>query len=507
MNALRKTNGLTVSWSSVLCVALVLPAVRVPAAESAVQDPNAVSASAREIETISVRLHPAAEPEPPLQYSLLPPFAKLKPGNAAIFHYRALLLIPREQEFQLGETQEAWLELPLTELPQDEIVKWLRNYTGSLTELQRASLCESCDWGLNLRELDGRDAIGFLLPELQDTRRLGRMLRIKSRLEIAQGRFEDAIQTMQLGFCLARDIGRAPTLIHGLVGIAIASNLNESVIDWIDAGGPNLYWALTMLPAPLVDLRNALQQEMNLPLQFLPFLEDPETKDWSEERWRDEFAKGIEQMTEVTGDPFSGLGHQGGRKLLLQIASVGWLMANYPQARAALIESGMDPERVAAMPVGQVLAIQAARVHRHIYQHTFKWCYLPVWQSVEESRATEDRLREEGYLTSGIPTRQIVPLASMLMPSVRPAMYAEGRFQRDVAVLRTIEGVRAHLATHDGAFPTELHEVRQTPVPMDPITGQFFSLQTQGERAELMIQFVPDIPRLPAQRYVLELVR
>ena len=73
--------------------------------------------SAREIETVPVRLHPAEETEPPLQYSLLPPFAKLKPGNAAIFHYRALLLMPREQEFQVGETQEAWLKLPLPELP------------------------------------------------------------------------------------------------------------------------------------------------------------------------------------------------------------------------------------------------------------------------------------------------------------------------------------------------------------------------------------------------------
>ena len=120
------------------------------------------------------------------------------------------------------------------------------------------------------------------------------------------------------------------------------------------------------------------------------------------------------------------------------------------------------------MPVGQVLAIQAARVHRHIYQHTFKWCYLPVWQSAEGSRATEERLREEGYLSSGVSTRQIVPLASLLMPSVRPAMYAEGRLQRDIAVLRTIEAVRAHVATHDGTFPAELRDVRQTPVPMDP---------------------------------------
>jgi hypothetical protein len=480
---------------------------RVPAAESSLAAIGPGSDKPREIETISLRLEAAAEPEPPLRYSLLPPFAKLKPGNAAIYYYRALLLMPRQEESRFGDTQETWMQLPAAEMPPDEVEKWLGPYNNSLGELQRAALCESCNWDLRLRDLAGFDAIQFLLPELQETRQLGRVLRLKSRLEIAQGRYEDAIQTMQLGFCLARDVGKAPTLIHGLVGIAIASMMNQSVVDWIDAGGPNLYWALTMMPDPLIDLRIALQQERNLPLQFLPFLDDPENKDWSEQQWRDAFAEGIEQVLSVTGDFLPYPEDDDVRRLLTRLASVGWLMTYYPEARAALIESGMDPDRVAAMPVGKVLAIQAARVQQHIYQHTFKWSYLPIWQSVAGSRATEQRLQEEGYLSSGIRSRQMIPLASLLMPSVRSAMYAGGRIQREMAVLRTIEGLRTYLATHDGRFPAELREVSQTPVPLDPITGEFFHWQVGDGRAEVVLPSVPDVPNVLAKRYELKLVR
>ena len=273
----RTTTSVLLAWGLLLQAG--------PAQESARE-------KAKEIEQVSLRLGPAAEAHPPLKHALVAPFAELRSGNAAIFYYRAMLLMPREKEAQFGELQSAWLEMPLQELPQDEILQFLHGFSGSLRELEQAALRETCDWELGLRELDGIDVISFLFPELQEMRQLARVVRLKARLAIAQNDFDEALRSLQLGYSLARDLGRSPTLIHGLVGIAVASLMHQSVGDWIDAQGPNLYWALTSLPDPLVDLRIAMQQEMNLPLQLFPFLDDPENQVWSAEQWRDARRRG-----------------------------------------------------------------------------------------------------------------------------------------------------------------------------------------------------------------------
>jgi hypothetical protein len=457
-----------------------------------------------EIEIVQIRTQPSPEADPPLRHSLLTPYPQLEPGNAAIFYYRALVLMPRDEKSQFSDAQEAWLELPVAEMPQDEVQKWLAPYQQSLYELQRAAVRETCNWGLQLRDLDGLEAIMFQLPELQEVRQLARMLRLKSRLELAQRRFDDALNTLRLGYSMARDVGRAPTLIHGLVGIAIGSQMNQSVVDWVRAGGPNLYWALTMLPDPLVDLRIALQQEMNLPVQILPFLEDPEGKDWSDEQWRDALAEGLDRLSKVSGEVFPDVEGKVSRRLLTRMAAVGWLLKFYPQVKQALIDSGMDKERVDAMPVGQVVAIQVSRTYRHIYDHTFKWSFVPVWQAREGSSASQRRLREEGYLAGGLGSKEIIPIAGMMMPAVRSAMFAAARLDRDIAALRTIEGLRAYAASHNGRWPKQLQDVQQTPIPLDPITGQLFPFEVREGRGELLLSPQPGIRNLPGRRYQIE---
>ncbi len=141
------------------------------------QEPVADTES--KIEVVSIRSRAMAEADPPLRYSLLTPFSRLKSGNAAIFYYRALLLLPREKESRFSDTQQAWLDLPLSDLPQDSVQQWLTQYEGPLYELKQAAVRDTCQWGLQLRELDGLEAIMFRLPELQEARELARVLRLK----------------------------------------------------------------------------------------------------------------------------------------------------------------------------------------------------------------------------------------------------------------------------------------------------------------------------------------
>ena len=82
-------------------------------------------------------------------------------------------------------------------------------------------------------------------------------------MEIAEGKYDEAVRTLQNGYALARDVGRGPTLIHGLVGTAIAEIMTDRIRELIQQPhGPNLYWALSTLPRPLVDFRPGFEAEV-----------------------------------------------------------------------------------------------------------------------------------------------------------------------------------------------------------------------------------------------------
>ena len=67
---------------------------------------------------------------------------------------------------------------------------------------------------------------------------------------------------VQTGFALARDVAKGPTLVHALVGAAIATLMTDRVREMIQQlDCPNLYWALSTLPRPLVDFRPGFDAE------------------------------------------------------------------------------------------------------------------------------------------------------------------------------------------------------------------------------------------------------
>ncbi len=130
-------------------------------------------------------------------------------------------------------------------------------------------------------------------------------------------------------------------LIGDLVAVAIAGVTNQSIQDWIQSGGPNLYWALASLPTPLVDMREALQQEMNLPVQVFPFLKDPENASYTPDQWRQTIGESVQRLSELGGRP-----SKQPSDILAQTAATGLILAGYPAAKQELIKSGMDPTKV-----------------------------------------------------------------------------------------------------------------------------------------------------------------
>ncbi|HEV3417113.1 MAG TPA: hypothetical protein VG056_09880, partial [Pirellulales bacterium] len=187
-------------------------------------------------------VHPAGEPRAALKYQLLPPLLDRRPGNAAVQY----LKVPHEQtrlfsDNVFWDTIDKWTEMPLSELRKEangegKKYAWITGQASGIIDLlDRGARCDSCDWDIPIRE---HEFYSILLPDVQSSRWSGRILAARARLQIADGKYDDAIHTLQTGYALGRHVAQGPTLINGLVGVTIAglmSNQVETLIQQPDA--------------------------------------------------------------------------------------------------------------------------------------------------------------------------------------------------------------------------------------------------------------------------------
>ncbi len=453
---------------------------------------------------VKLTLSPAAEPVPALKHSLWPRHEERTPGNAAPYYYRAVLMtvegrdrVHKHLQEKYGEEfYQEWLSARPEDLPRDGLQMLIRG--SAMSELKAAVYREQCDWDLRLRDLRGMDTIAFLLPEVQEMRELARHLSLKAKLEVADGELGKAVETLLLGYKLAQDTAQPKTLVNDLVGIAVAGVCNETLLEIVASpDSPNLYWALAQVPTPLIDLRPAMQYEMQLPLKIFPFLKDPEQESRSPEQWRQFIITAISDLQDLGGDS-NQIGYLNAWQE--QLVATAIAMKGYPWAKRELIGLGYDRQRVEAMPVGQVIAIHQSNVYRYTYQEMFKWSLLPFWQAQPKMQRSLDKLRSEGYLKTGADAKEILPIVSLLLPATEAASQAGIRLQRDLAALRVIEAIRMH-AAGGGKFPKSLGEISVVPVPRDPLTGESFVYELKDGKAMLSLTRPPGSTiRLPRPR-------
>ena len=419
-------------------------------------------------ESVKVVLHPAPEPEPALKYQLLPKFLQRLPGNAAVDYGK----VTAERKHTLGNRD--WmrknvydrLEAPLEQLRGVEL-ELSRTVFG---DLDRAARREYCDWQVPIRE---ESFYTILLPEAQQTRDFARVLVVRTRIEIANGRYESAVDSLQSGYALARNIGQGPTLIHGLVGISIAGMMDSCLIEMVQQpDAPNLYWALSTLPRPLIDMRKGVDAEMNmLDLSW------PELRDVAEgKRTGDDARKTLQKIwKELAGwiDSRHPLEWRARPEYLAAMALKG-----YPAAKQALIETGMPAEEVEAMPVARVVALDTLQTYERLRDDTFKSFGLPYWQA--RNGLDQARRRLQAHLAK---RPEIIPAVGILLPAASAARTALARKERQTALLRLLEALRIHAAAHEGRLPQKLGDLTEVPLPNDPYTGEPFRYRLEGDHA------------------------
>ena len=463
------------------------------------------AAEAAPVETINLSVAPAAEPRPALKYRLTPAPPERQPGNAAIFYYRALLAIkslPADHWKEFDEKSAAWLAGPQGGIPKEEARK-LIGPMPMFAELKKAVYREHCDWDLRVQDLRGLDTIYLILDDAQQCRYLSRKLQLKARLETSEGNYDEALETLRMGYQLGQDVAQTRLLINGLIGVAITAQMNGELARLIEASDANYYWALAALPEPVISMRPAIEYEMNLPQQIFPFLKDPETTERAPEEWQRLIVDCLQKLPDLGG----GNVHRE-PAWAMQLLAAAAMAKLYPAAKEKLLASGMPRDRIEAMPVGQVVAIHTARAQRYVYDEVGKLFYLPAHEALRRDGAIIKHLQGQGFMQPGIKGDEGLPIASLMLPAVSNVKLASIRLDRERAALMAIEALRMHAAA-TGKLPMALAEVTVVPVPPNPMSGQPFAyrLDAATGAATLDLPAPPGYERLQghAKRYVIRL--
>ncbi len=388
-------------------------------------------------------------------------------------YYRAYLLRPSwprdpKEGAALQEKLIAWEESSVEKLPVAEVKKYLQQYALSFRALDSAAKADRCDWEFASKV--SVQNIEPLLAEVQTYRELARFQKLRVRVALAENDFESALRDIRTGVRLGKDVGEGPTLINALVGIAIASiflNELEQMVQRPNA--PNVYWALTTLPHPLIDPRPSLEGEGRIFDNLFPNAKQLEKGPVSAERANallDEMLTAFSTMGAVV--PNGGVG-------ALPLAA--FVALNAPGARKQLAELGWAAAVIEKMPPAQVVALRAVAAYRVITDDQTKCFSLPLPEGRAElakARTRADKLKKD----SGDP---IVAAFAMTLPAVEKVYEAHTRTNRRVAVLRAVEAVRLHAAANGGRPPQSLADIKVVPVPDDPYTLKPFEYAAKDD--------------------------
>jgi hypothetical protein len=431
---------------------------------------------------LALEVSPRAAPVPALKYRLFPLASERQEGNAALLYLRLVLGYNDATKKLIREKPEQWNKLPLDRIPLAEAKDFLGVRKYALGQIELAARRTRTDWGY---PLDAGNVIELLLPDVAELRDYGPVLALKARVETAEGKYDDAVRTLETGLSFGRQFGEAPFFISALVGVFTADRMLEVLPDLVrQPDAPNLYWALTAVPRPLIDIRRGLEYEQRLIEMQFPDLgglgrgREPESWDAALARVRAEVERLLGKDREKHAIAGAASSDPASRSPEL------------PAARKYLAEAvGLKAAAVEAMPPAKALLLYIYYQNRQIADDFFKVAYLPYPQERSLFDEQEARLK-------ALPKTEGTRLPRLLLPHYRKVDLAQLRVERKVAALRAVEALRIYAAAHGGALPESLADVTAAPVPDNPGTGKPFEYQRDGATATLISR----LPGEPAER-------
>jgi hypothetical protein len=389
------------------------------------------------------------------RYRLLPDPRDRTPGNAAPLW---LLASDAFHDSKQKMTNREWdwaRKTPLNKLPLQEVHDFLKPYSASLRLARQAASREHCDWELPPITFQ---SIQVYLPlrHIQSCRELANLLSIQFRLQLAEGRFDDAAETLQTGFVLTSHLCEGDRFIDTLVGIAIDTIMFSHVEEWIQTpGSPNLYWALTALTPLRRNLPRVIEREMNSLYRSFPKMRRIQREtltagktDSLVNEMFDCLGKALDQSPKAT-------------EAIKKMAAAIREGTKYSQARKHLLDLGRSAKEIDAMPKAQVVLLWYVEQYDGAWEKALDALTVPTWhaQPLMESVFQEFRSTDNIFL-------------SLLLPSLEKTWTANLRFERQLAGLRGAEVLRLYAAKHEGKPPAKWSDITAVPLPIDPDTGK-----------------------------------
>jgi hypothetical protein len=436
---------------------------------------------------VHLTVRPMAAPKPALKYPLLPEVREMHPGNPAQWYVRCF---QEQRNFffsKEGVAERArYLAMPLAQLPRE-----LREYGRSpLNQAEWGARLDALDW--QVLERVQNEGLDLMLPELGPLRVLGLALQVRFRGRLGGRHYDDAARSAATMFSLARHLGEYPAAAAAGVGLEVADRALDTLEEMVQLpDAPNLYWSLTDLPDPLVDLHKGVQGDRALvAIEFRLLRNDvPMT------------AAEIEQLVSHLSGKIGFAREQAGERPQSFRARLQARVRDAHQVRAArrrLIEAyctdhRADPamsgpvavasfvgesfqkvHRIDQFPPEQVILLDEKRAYDVRRDDDMKLLSLAPWQ-IEAVRGADSNggavANEDGLFAD-------------LLPRVLPARQAQAQFEQRIALLRCVEALRMYAASHDGKLPTRLADV-SVPLPVDPFTGKSFEYEVKGGAASL----------------------
>jgi hypothetical protein len=462
-------------WSITLLLLLIVPPANGREAKQAPAPP------AVPVVKVAVRTAPAP-PQRALKYALLPDNLDLVPGNAAPQWMRAGAATA-EVARKLTSKEYAWAsnEVPLDKLPKEDVRRLVEAARATLRLADRAARYDLCDWEfppLRIQDID------LTLPEVQHFRVLANLLSIRCRLELAEGRFDQAAYTLQTGFALGRHVADAPTLVQNLVGVAITAIMLGRVEEWLGLpGAPDLFWPLTALPEPMVDARHCIARELGILYRSFPRLRGLGNETLTAAQDNQLIGDLLRDLSPLYGDK-GPPAWQSRLGLAVVAARV------YPEARKYLIAQGRNARQVDAMPSLQAVGVFFLDQYDETTDDILKWMNLPYWQARPGMAEVERRIRASR-------TEDLNVFIGLLMPAIVKVFETNARTQRQVAALRCAAAVRLHVVRHGGKLPARLGDITELPMPIDPATGKGFDEMYKVNDGKALLEVPPPTKQQP----------
>lgn len=411
------------------------------------------------------------QPERALKYHLLPTVIEQEPGNAAVTYLMAATNLPDKP---WPKEYDKWLELPLAELPVDQI----NAAVGGMSDLAIAAegaRRDRVEWDTTNIRVNG---VMALLPHIQSQRTLARRFALRIRLLVKQKKYDAAIEDIKTGMAMGHHLEEGGTLIEALVGMAVCNLMCDRLEELVQQpDAPNLYWALAELPQPLVNMRKGMQYEQHW-IEFMIRQAHLKRADNSFDSKPGTVSNDIAFLVSafasenfVTGESSDA------EKMQAQFMAAGIAIYRYPRAKRYFMEKkGMTAEEVEKLPVAQVALSYSMERYRYWRDEMFKWLNVPHHQAAPHLEKMMGQFKNAMALHDGFPF-------TMLLPAIDSAKRAEGRLDRRIAAIQVIEALRIHAAAH-GQWPTTLEKL-DVPAPFDPMTGKAFTYSVKDGVATL----------------------